>query len=175
VVDLGLVKGVMSPAVLTWPHNQKMSHPVRWFVVYAALAVAICIAIAVSGPPSGARWKAHFVPGSLSVVNSSAVTFSFVATNVGSAPGNPACTVDLRSPNGKYAGEESLVSVIGIGAGGTLPGHSTTFSTTQDALFISGNGARYVTLAASTVSCSTSPSNAVPAASDQEYVSNPSY
>jgi hypothetical protein len=106
------------------------------------IAVIVVVLVAVNGG-TNVSYRASIV--SMQPTNAAEVNVSVQVTNTGSDSGTPACTVNVRSPNGAYTGEGVLT------AHQPLPKGSQT--TLQGTITVTHQGAHNVTPAASSLNC----------------------
>ena len=128
------------------------------WTIMVVLAIALGLFVAV-------RWVYRDIAKSIHQANASApvyrsrvisiqptnpgtVRFAAIVTNTGKSSGSPECTVQIASPGDAYIGTDIYDPPK------LAPGHSETF---YGLLVISGNGAAYVTRAASTSQCAPPP------------------
>jgi hypothetical protein len=126
------------------PAASKRRKRAVWLVLLAALVIVI--AVIVASGSSGASYSASFQSGGLSVQNPAEVEVYITVKNTGKNSGTPTCTINLSSPGGAYTGFDGLTPENPIPAGGQ--------ESYTDTITVTNQGANYVTIAASSVSCS---------------------
>jgi hypothetical protein len=102
-------------------------------------------------PPAASKRRKRAVwlvlqSGGLSVQNPAEVEVYITVKNTGKNSGTPTCTINLSSPGGAYTGFDGLTPENPIPAGGQ--------ESYTDTITVTNQGANYVTIAASSVSCS---------------------
>lgn len=110
--------------------------------VIALIVIVAVIVIATSG--GGASYRA--VITSVTPIDPAEVHVTFQVTNTNGKAGKPTCLINLSSPGGAYTGYDGISAVQTLRAGGQ--------ESYDDTITITHTGAQYVTVGASTVSCS---------------------
>jgi hypothetical protein len=113
--------------------------------VVALLVVLAVIAIVLLLLNGGTNVSYNASITSLVPLSTSEVAVSVQVANTGSSSGTPACTINVKSPNGAYTGEGVVT------ASQALPKGAQT--TLHDTITVTHQGAHSVTAAASSLSC----------------------
>ena len=124
------------------PGTNKRRKRVIWLLV--TIVFVIAIVVATSGG-SGTTYSASFQSGGLSVQNPAEVEVYITVKNTGKSSGTPTCTINLSSPGGAYFGVDVITPNNPIRAGGQ--------ESYTDTITVTNQGAQYVTIGASSVSC----------------------
>ena len=115
-----------------------------WVASVSISLILVLVAVLTLINRSHSTTYAAAIDGVL-VIDPGEVSISFVVTNTGGRSGEPTCRLSIRSATGAYSGSDLVTSTVSL-----LPGGSHTYT---DTLAISDQGAAYVTLGASNVSC----------------------
>ena len=108
--------------------------------------ILIVVIIVVAGGSAGTSYKASFQAGGITAVNPAEAKVYITVVNTGKNSGTPTCTINLSSPGGAYTGFDGLTPVEAIPAGKQ--------ESYTDTITVTNQGAKYVTVGASTVTCS---------------------
>lgn len=137
----------------------------QWVIAVAVVIIAIVIGSALGSQKTtgsaaagasvpatttpttagSASYTASFQPDGLMVIDPADIRYFITVENTGDASGTPTCTINLSSPGGGYTGFDGITPTNPIKAGGT--------ESYADTISVTGQGASYITLAASTVTC----------------------
>jgi hypothetical protein len=115
------------------------------FIITVVVGIVILVVVFALASSSHKPTKFNATVDHLTVLNPAEVSAEVVVYNVGHNAGGPTCLISLDSPGGTYHGFDSLKGQS-IAAGGT--------ATFDDTIVVTHQGADFVTLASSSVSCS---------------------
>jgi len=111
-------------------------------VTLVVLALIVVLVIALNGG-TNVSYRASIA--SVQPFSSTEVSVSVQVTNAGSGSGTPACTINLKSPNGAYTGEGVITASQSLAQGAQ--------TTLHDTITVTHDGAHFVTAAASSLNC----------------------
>ena len=111
-------------------------------IVLVLIVVVVVVLIAINGG-TNVSYRASIA--SMQPINAAEVHVGVQVTNTGSGSGTPACTVNVKSPNGAYTGEGVLTAPQPLAKGSQ--------TTLQGTITITHQGAHNVTPAASSLNC----------------------
>lgn len=127
--------------------NQKPTKaPWQGLIILAVLVVLIIWGFTAIFGGSGkkAKYQASLDISNAAVINPATLSVSFHVKNIGNAPGQPYCTINVSDPSGTYNGTDVLSDGPTIKPGQTV--------TSADQITITKQGAQYITTG--TISCS---------------------
>jgi len=124
------------------PPRRRRGGLLRFVALLIVLAVIAVILILLNG---GTNVSYNASIASMQPLSASEVAVSVQVTNSGSSSGTPACTINVKSPDGAYGGEGEVTASQALAKGAQTMLHDTITITHQ--------GAHAVTAAASSLNC----------------------
>jgi hypothetical protein len=128
------------------PPKSKKGAKIGCLVIVGGLVVVILIVVlaVVLGGSSGTTYRA--VITDLTPANPAEMNVIITVHNTGKTAGAPDCTIELSSPGSAYTGFDGLTAVAKIRPGGQ--------ENYRDTITVTNQGSHFVTLGASSVTCS---------------------